>query len=138
MIFYVCYAEEALRIEINLFFECPFLKDFGGKLGNGLIKIGLMKTSIILSIVLQQIGKGKRLSADCSILGFNACIYHIWVQRNSIKCLGTIKTEDQIAGLIRKQVKARIESKDHILDLVSTPKYVSGGVFLMLYSSLRI
>ena len=43
-----------------------------------------------------------------------------------------------IAGLIRKQVKARIESKDHILDLVSTPKYVSGGVFLMLYSSLRI
>ena len=111
MIFYVCYAEEALRIEINLFFECPFLKDFGGKLGNGLIKIGLMKTSIILSIVLQQIGKGKRLSADCSILGFNACVYHIWVQRNAIKCLGTIKTEDQIAGLIRKQVKARIESK---------------------------
>ena len=61
-----------------------------------------MKTGIILSIMLQQIGKGKRLSANYSILSFNACIYHIWVQRNAIKHLRTIKTEDQIAGLIRK------------------------------------
>jgi len=31
-----------------------------------------------------------------------------------------------------------LKVEDHILGLVSTPKYVLGGVFLMLYSSLRI
>ena len=43
----------------TFFLSAPFVKDFGGKSGTGVIKIGLMKTGKISPIVRQQIGKVK-------------------------------------------------------------------------------
>lgn len=69
-------------------------------------------------------------------MGFSACIYHIWAQRNAIKHLGAVETEDQIAGLIRKQMKVRIETKGpYPRSGINTKICISWGISDFVFTS---
>ncbi len=69
------------------------------------------------------------LKADYCRLGFSATIYHIWAQRNALLHQGYVKTEEQLVGLIRKQVKMRIGSLSSTRVLERMLNSLLGGVF---------
>ena len=71
-------------------------------------------------------------------MGFSATIYHIWAQRNAILHQGYVKTEEQLVGLIRKQVKMRIGSLSSYPSTIENAELSSRWGFSVLPVQSRI
>jgi hypothetical protein len=55
--------------------------------------------------------KGRGLRTLLCKLAWWTTIYHLWNQRTTVIHAGKIYIEDQLVGIIKKEIKRRIESK---------------------------